>query len=610
MSDPTSTASPFLMPEASFPEPSISNAPAPFLAPVVVYHCDRDLRYTWIVNPHPDFKPEQVLGKRDDEILPEPEVREFLAFKQRVLGTGIGEQQRIGWNHKGQLRLFDLTAEPIRDLTGAILGLTVAAYEAAPQEPAPAVETAALASQEVLLLDAVLNALPDAIFIADRSGALIKMNPAAEKLWGGPLPRALTIDGYREYRGTWKASGQPVQPYEWAMARALAEKKLFTGDIIEIERFDGSQTTIYNSAAPILDAKGEVLGGIAAAMDISAQLEIEAALKVSEERLRVAAQVAGIGIWDTHEVGSFTSWDTRCKEIFGFAPEEEITPDAFRECVHGDDWESVQKARTAALDPQGTGDYRTEFRINRKNDGAPCWVAVQGKAVFTGEGENRKAARFTGAILEMTRLKTNEDKLKKAMTETHHRVGNSFQLLCALIDLKKMAHQGEAISGEFERLTTHVQSMAAVHRLLMDESEHDPEASSVSAKSILERMMPLLEKMSGLPLQIGRLDEARLLPRQGTSLALVTNELIMNALKFGHGEVKVDFIVEGQSAMLSVSDNGPGLPADFDPASLANTGLNLMETVGRWDLNGETRYENQAEGTGAKVSIRFPLVDR
>ena len=37
-------------------------------SPLIVAHIDQDLRYTWIHNPHPDFKVDDYLGKRDDEI--------------------------------------------------------------------------------------------------------------------------------------------------------------------------------------------------------------------------------------------------------------------------------------------------------------------------------------------------------------------------------------------------------------------------------------------------------------------------------------------------------------------------------------------------------------
>jgi PAS domain S-box-containing protein len=71
-------------------EPAPGPADSPFRlalqgSPVIVYTTDRRLRYTWIFNPHRDFQPEMVLGKRDDEFCRPEEVAELVALKQEAL---------------------------------------------------------------------------------------------------------------------------------------------------------------------------------------------------------------------------------------------------------------------------------------------------------------------------------------------------------------------------------------------------------------------------------------------------------------------------------------------------------------------------------------------
>lgn len=58
--------------------------------------------------------------------------------------------------------------------------------------------------------------------------------------------------------------------------------------------------------------------------------------------------------------------------------------------------------------------------------------------------------------------------------------------------------------------------------------------------------------------------------------------------------------------MLTVCDDGPGFPPDFDPDSSANTGLDLVDNLSRWDLGGKACYENRPEG-GAKITVFVPL---
>lgn len=63
-----------------------------------------------------------------------------------------------------------------------------------------------------------------------------------------------------------------------------------------------------------------------------------------------------------------------------------------------------------------------------------------------------------------------------------------------------------------------------------------------------------------------------------------------HAIKHGRGDIEVSLTVvsadnraESRTARPEVSDNGPGFPPDFDPKRAAHTGLELIESMGRWD---------------------------
>jgi len=88
-------------------------------------HHDRNLRYTWIYNPHMGFTPEQVLGKTDWEIL-EPELADRMgAYKRQVLETGIGMRVDVPTRlDDPTAEVFDLTIVPLWDHNGAVTGLS------------------------------------------------------------------------------------------------------------------------------------------------------------------------------------------------------------------------------------------------------------------------------------------------------------------------------------------------------------------------------------------------------------------------------------------------------------------------------------------------------
>jgi two-component sensor histidine kinase len=86
---------------------------------------------------------------------------------------------------------------------------------------------------------------------------------------------------------------------------------------------------------------------------------------------------------------------------------------------------------------------------------------------------------------------------------------------------------------------------------------------------------------------------------------VLVNELVSNALKHGQGEIEVSLAVVNNRVKLAVCDEGPGFSASFDPNKTRNTGLELIESVGRYDLLGSVVYENRPQG-GARVVVEFP----
>jgi PAS domain S-box-containing protein len=147
-----------------------------------------------------------------------------------------------------------------------------------------------IAEREQRRLEAVLEALPTGVMITDREGHPQRINAAFHQIWGG-APMAGSRHDTRPWRGFWASNGAPVRDEEWALSRALETGEPQTGDVVEIERFDGSgRATIINAAAPIRDRAGAIVGCVVAEVDISEQRRTELALKDTLLRLETALE--------------------------------------------------------------------------------------------------------------------------------------------------------------------------------------------------------------------------------------------------------------------------------------------------------------------------------
>jgi two-component system, sensor histidine kinase PdtaS len=242
-------------------------------------------------------------------------------------------------------------------------------------------------------------------------------------------------------------------------------------------------------------------------------------------------------------------------------------------------------------------------------------AAARNAALYeNAQREVAERAKAQVAIEELNR------RLQRAMAETHHRVKNNLQVLAALVDVQLSDGEGSISRAALQRLSLQIRSLSSLHDLLTQSAKVAGEADSVPVRVALENLIGIIRTTAidrTIQLEAEDLD----LPvRQCTSFALLVNELVSNAIKHGQGVISVRLTtsqveagrVDGSKGLeieLSVEDEGPGFGRDFDPRADANTGLELIDTLGRWDLEGSLRFENRLSG-GARVVVSFPQASR
>jgi two-component sensor histidine kinase len=84
---------------------------------------------------------------------------------------------------------------------------------------------------------------------------------------------------------------------------------------------------------------------------------------------------------------------------------------------------------------------------------------------------------------------------------------------------------------------------------------------------------------------------------------LIVNELVTNSVKHGASRITVSLIREAtEGYVLTVTDDGTGLPADFDPASTPGFGMKVLSALAG-ELGGELRFGGATSVSGANFSI-------
>ena len=191
--------------------------------------------------------------------------------------------------------------------------------------------------------------------------------------------------------------------------------------------------------------------------------------------------------------------------------------------------------------------------------------------------------------------------------EIHHRVKNNLQNIASLLRMqaRRVRHQDAKVA--LESSISRIMSIAMVHQTL---SLTDIE--KVDIVNLANKIYTLAtSEMGDKPIiTLETSGPETLLPSKfATSLALVLNELIQNAVKYGtknneEAEVRLKIDLKEDDILITVHDTGPGFPKDFDLTRDSNMGLTIVSTLIQDELKGEYKIESI---NGAKVSLKLPV---
>jgi signal transduction histidine kinase len=192
-------------------------------------------------------------------------------------GGGTYEQEMRLRRADGEYRWFLVRTVPLRDEQGRILRWFGTSTDIEDRKRA---ETSTRESQE--LLDRVLATLPVGVTVTDHAGNAVLANEASNRIWGGTIVSG--AERWERSKGRWHASGEEIRPQSWASVRALSTGEISSNELIDIETYDDKHKTIENSAAPVRDAEGRIVGAVIVNQDVTERVCAEQALRESRER--------------------------------------------------------------------------------------------------------------------------------------------------------------------------------------------------------------------------------------------------------------------------------------------------------------------------------------
>ena len=513
------------------------------------------------------------------------------------------------------------------------------------QDITPRKQSEAARDRTLALMRATLDSTADGILVVNAEGRIENFNANFFEMWR--LPPFAVDDPEGENLFLRTILGQLVDP-----AGFLASlRDLYSGS--EDEVFDlihCKDGRIFERFSRPQLLQGRPAGRVWSFRDITERRRAEAALRESEERFRVLAEVSPVGIFRTDPAGRTTFVNRRWCEIAGLSPAQALG-DGWQAALHPEDrtrilagWEQVVR--------DGRDGSSAEFRFIRP-DGTVTWLVGQSRALFRADGTRDG---FVGTITDVTNLKRAEEerlKVEAQLRQVHkmeslgtlaggiaHDFNNILTGTFGFIDLARLElpdhHPARAwldrIGASSQRARDLVRQILTFSR--KTEGRRSPQRIHVVVAEALRLLRTTLPPFVTLDTRISPDTPAILAdPTQIHQVVLNLCTNAWHALPPRGGRILVTLdactvtparaaihpdLRPGPAVRLAVSDDGAGMAASvlehiFEPffttkAPGSGTGLGLAVVHGIVKSHEGTILVQSAPGAGSTFELFFPAV--
>ena len=484
--------------------------------------------------------------------------------------------------------------------------------------------------QVTTLLQAVSDATPTFLYLKDAAGRLLYCNAAVLDLLGKPAEAVI---------GRTAAEHLGPGPRTDALVAHDLEAMRTDRTVIAEERLPGTDRVFLSTKTPYRDAGGRVIGVAGVSVDMTEQRRLQAALRDSEERLRLAVESSSLGTFDFDPRAAVVALSAPGAHFYGLAGECTVPLDELFGRMHPEDRTPMAALVARMLADDGEDEYSYQHRIVQP-DGAVRWLDARARVHFApDEAGTPRATRVLGVLWDITEHQQLVDSLRQAdrakdefLAMLAHELRNP---LAPLTNALKLLERDAPLAASHRRALAIAQRQTAQLTRLVDDLL---EVSRITRGKIELRCEPTLvaaavynaaESVAGaieargqrlhvaLPSATGRIraDPAR--------LAQVLENLLTNASKYtpDGGTIRVEVEEDAHAVVIRVADDGIGIEPDklaqvFElfaqiDATLdrAQGGLGIGLALVRRLValhGGSVTAESAGRGRGATFTVRLP----
>ncbi len=441
-------------------------------------------------------------------------------------------------------------------------------------------------------LAAVVESSDDAIISKDLDGIIATFNGGAERFFGykaeevvgKPVTILMPPDRRHEEREI--------------LARIRRGERIHHFETVR-RRKDGTLVDVSLTVSPVKDDQGTVIGASKIARDITQRKLSEIRLRDSEQRLRELIAAIPAAIYTTDAEGKITYFNDAAAELAGRTPMtggDELC--ATWKLYHPDGRPLAHDQCPMALALKEGRAIRNAEIVVERPDGTRVPVIPYPTPLRDGDG------KVTGAVnmlVDVSERKQAETQQRILLKELNHRVKNNMQMLQILLEAGVHRARSSEAREVLEEASGRIIAMAAAQRVLYT----TPDATRFNARDFLNTVCETAKQTFPQGLDIDYEADAIRLPNDAAvPLALIANELLTNAVKYGingsaESAIWVRLRREDDSFLFYVEDDGPGF--DLQSVQRRSSGLALVRGLAR-QLRGKF---DVTRTPATRCSLRF-----
>ncbi|WP_075218275.1 HWE histidine kinase domain-containing protein [Mongoliimonas terrestris] len=355
---------------------------------------------------------------------------------------------------------------------------------------------------------------------------------------------------------------------------------------------------------PLQDEAGEIVGVLSLGLDVTAEVEARRKAEDSRaealrnfERLELAVEATGLGMWEWEVQTGAVFWSERQKRFFGLPEGIEPSFEFWRDAIHPEDRDRVLEEVGAMMDPASGGRLAVEHRVVRP-DGTTSWITGRGRMIYGERDGKTVPVRLLGTILDVTDRKTAENARHLLLREMDHRVKNVFAITDGIV---MVSARNSATPRELaETVRGRLEALAASHALVRPLVDGTGRGDSVAISDLVQTVLKPFADADHQVTVSG--PDVKLPLNRASALALVLHELATNARKYGglrSGNVAVSWRTDGRDLEIDWTERTER-PERVGPNGFGSL---LLERTIRDTLGGSITREWANEGLKVKVSV-------